>query len=111
MHKAIDTCPKQPQKMIHRILCVVYKNELPMSDRVFGLDEQVGEKTKKRQAQISPKDSRLAYIILVYDRYKYIGVYRSARSRVFQPLLFRKTYRWGQTSIPPPGEEVHSVKL
>ena len=29
-----------------------------MSDRVFGLDEQLGEKTKKRRAQTSPKDSR-----------------------------------------------------
>ena len=50
MYKAIDTCPKQPQKMLHRIFCVVYKTELPMSDRVFGLDEQVGERTKKRRA-------------------------------------------------------------
>ena len=55
----MDTCPKRSQKMIHRILCVVYKQGLPMSDRVFGLDEQGGEKTKKRRAQTSPKDSRL----------------------------------------------------
>ena len=59
MYKAMDTCPKQSQKMIHRILCVVYKQGLPMSDGVFGLDEQVGEKTKKRRAQTSPKDSKL----------------------------------------------------
>ena len=35
IHKAMDTCPKQSQKMIHRILCVVYEHGLPMSDRVF----------------------------------------------------------------------------
>ena len=52
-------------------------------------------------------------ICLDYTRHyshKCIGVRRNARDRVFQPLLFRRTYRWGQTSIPPPGEEVHSVK-
>ena len=58
MYKAIDTCPKQSQKMIHRILCVAYKQGLPMSDRVFGLEERGGEKPKKRRAQASPKDSR-----------------------------------------------------
>ena len=59
MYKAMDTCPKQSQKMIHRILCVVYKQGLPMSDRVFRLDGQGGEKMKKRRAQASPKSSRL----------------------------------------------------
>ena len=58
MYKAIDTCPNQSQKMIHMILCVVYKQGLPMLDRVFGLEENNGGKTKKRRAPTSPKDSK-----------------------------------------------------
>ena len=30
-----------------------------------------------------------------YYSHKCIGVRRNARNQVFQPLLFRKTYRWG----------------
>ena len=39
-----------------------------------------------------------AAVCLDYTRHyshKCIGVRRNARNKVFQPLLFRKTYRWG----------------
>ena len=57
-HKAIDTCPKPSQKMIHRTLWVVYKQGLPMSYRVFGLEENSGKDEETTSANLS-KDSKL----------------------------------------------------
>ena len=48
MYQRQDTCPKPPQKMIHRIVCIVYKNGLPMTDEVFGLPEPTASSKRKR---------------------------------------------------------------
>ena len=51
MYQRQDTCPKQAQKMIHRIVCIVYKNGLPMTDEVFGLPEPTASSKRKRTAR------------------------------------------------------------
>ena len=53
MYKRSDTCPKLSQKMIYRLICIVYKNSLPMSDEVFGLEESGGASAKRKRRPTS----------------------------------------------------------
>ena len=56
MYKTHKTCPNMATKLIHRILCVLYKNGVPMSDKAFGLmDPGGGDKSNKRR-KTRPKD-------------------------------------------------------
>ena len=56
MYKTQKICPNMATKLIHRILCVLYKNGVPMSDKAFGLmDPGGGDKSNKRR-KTRPKD-------------------------------------------------------
>ena len=49
----------QMGKMIHRILCVVYRQGLPMSDRVFGWTRTVEARRRKDEHQPPQKAQNL----------------------------------------------------
>ena len=50
IYKAHKTCPSMAPKLIHRVLCVLLKNGVPMSDKAFGLIDPGGvDKSNKRR--------------------------------------------------------------
>ena len=58
IYQRMDTCPRLAQKMIHRIICVVYKNDLPISGRAFDLKNPVGSTpAKRKRTPATPSDT------------------------------------------------------
>ena len=58
IYQRMDTCPKLAQKMIHRIICIVYKDGLQISNRVFGLKNPGGSTpAKRKRAPATPSDT------------------------------------------------------
>ena len=56
VYKRIDTCPDHAQKILHRLLSVIYKNGLPMSDKIFGLTEG-GDSYQSKRKRHQPKST------------------------------------------------------